>query len=276
MASPTAVGGGALGAAAIGVGGAYLAGAFGGLDSSEPVRVLLSKDSTFDTEYKNTSNIGKEYGNYLVAPIGSREEEGVTKNNEAWWQWSYKRWKADSDKQNDNLSDEFKDSKKIDSAFSKSAATSDSPKALNKVCEDVYKKTKDSVIPAGSSTEDKTKLKNDLFKYCSILGELKTISEVVTETYVGANKKGADPTNSKKFMAATANNKFWEIRNKEFYAGGDGEKSKSKATGNSKFKNGLDGNPNSNVRDICAQAYESGTSDTADYPIADVERFCVL
>ncbi|GCE63081.1 hypothetical protein MHSWG343_00590 [Candidatus Mycoplasma haematohominis] len=41
MASPAAIGGGVLGAGAIGVGSAYLAGAFGGSISPEPARVFV-------------------------------------------------------------------------------------------------------------------------------------------------------------------------------------------------------------------------------------------
>ncbi len=80
MASPAAVGGSLLGAGAIGVGSAYLAGAFEGSNNSEPSSLLLSKDSTFST-YTDSNVIGKIYGNYLVAPIGSQGEGTSATNN---------------------------------------------------------------------------------------------------------------------------------------------------------------------------------------------------
>ncbi|GCE63065.1 hypothetical protein [Candidatus Mycoplasma haematohominis] len=277
MASPAAVGGSLLGAGAIGVGSAYLAGAFGGLDPSEPNRVLLSDYSQSSSAYTEGDKIGKAYKNYLVAPIGSKTTGGVTTNNEAWWKWSYKRWQADSGSRNNVLSTEFENDKKINSAFSSTIPSPTvSPKALNQVCEDIYKQDKSSLIPVGNATENKTKLKNDLFKYCSILGEVKTISEVEDADY-GENTKGKDATNSKKFVAVKGNDKFWEIRNKEFYGDDSGEKSKSKSTvGTSKFKAKSVETPRPKIRDICEEAYRSGKDESTDYPSAEVNIFCVL
>ncbi|GCE63077.1 hypothetical protein [Candidatus Mycoplasma haematohominis] len=288
MPSPAAVGGGALGAAAVGVGGAYLAGAFEGSGSSkvesEPTRVLLSGIDGFSQAYENANGVGKLYGKYLVAPYGSRGN-GVSQNvtrpdNKDWWEWSYKRWKWDSEKIGDSLSIEFKDDKKINAAFSDSTTTSNaSPKALNQVCDDVYKGNQDSITPEENFSGNKTKLKNDLWKYCSILGEVKTIAEVSAETYDGTNKKGADATNIKKFIAITGNDKFWEIRNQEFYATSNpGEKSRSKATSDSsKFKTDSDGTSKKNIRNICQEAYKFEKSNGTDYyPDAEISRFCVL
>ncbi|WP_216082644.1 hypothetical protein [Candidatus Mycoplasma haematohominis] len=260
MTPQAAVGGGLLGAGAIGVGSAYLAGAFGGLDPSEPARVLLYKDSTLISDYETGSLIGKEYGNYLVSPIGSREEGGVTINNRDWWEWSYKRWQEDSGKRGDDFSDAFKGSDKVSKAFS-----NDTSKALNKVCEAVYKQEKSKITSTA-------KLKRDLFKYCSILGEVKTISEA-GEVY-NDNTKGKDGANSKKFIAVEGNDKFWKVRNDEFYAA-EGDKSKSQAkTPSSKFKS--DSEKNLNVKDICWEAYKSLKSDSTNYPDTEINKFCVL
>ncbi|GCE63056.1 hypothetical protein MHSWG343_00340 [Candidatus Mycoplasma haematohominis] len=276
MASPAAVGGSLLGAGAIGVGSAYLAGAFEGSGSleveAEPANVLLSEDSTFST-YTTDSWIGKTYGRYLVAPIGSKAVGDATANNEKWWKWSYERWQKDFKLKKDSLSDEFKDESKVGSAFS---AESSSTTALNKVCEVVYKKDKNTITPADRTPDNKIKLKNDLFKYCSILGEMKTISEVGESNYNNSTK-GKDETNAKKLVSVIGNDKFWEIRNEEFYANDNGAKSKSKATGgSSKFKAKSAETPRPKIRDICGEAYNSQTSDTSEYPSGEVDIFCVL
>ncbi|GCE63064.1 hypothetical protein [Candidatus Mycoplasma haematohominis] len=282
MASPAAVGGGLLGAGAIGVGSAYLAGAFEGSGSLEaevePVNVLLSSEANFSSSYATSGWIGKEYGHYLVSPIGSQTKEDATIDNKKWWEWSYKRWQKDFKSKKGSLSDEFKDDKKINSSFSETAPSEGtSPKALNKVCEAVYQGTKDSITPEENFSGNKTKLKNDLFKYCSILGEVKTIGEASTKTY-GATEKGGDSTKNKGFIAVTGNDKFWEIRNKEFYEGLDSDKkSRSKAAGqSSKFKTDSEGNSKQNIRDICGAAYKSQTSEDESYPISEINIFCVL
>ncbi|WP_216082642.1 hypothetical protein [Candidatus Mycoplasma haematohominis] len=281
MASPAAIGGGALGAAAIGVGGAYLAGAFEGKGDSEvevePNRVLLVNETDFSSVYSTADWIGKEYKNYLVAPIGSKGEGNLKTDNQKWWEWSYKRWQADSGKTDNDLSDEFKNKDKVSSDFSDSTATSNtSPKALNKVCEAVYKQNKSTITTLESSPDNQSRLKRDLFKYCSVLGEVKTISEA-KEAY-GSNTKGKEDANVKKFVAVNGNDKFWQVRNEEFYTDGDGDKSKSKVTDNSsnEFKVKSSENSRSEIRVICKEAYESGTTDTQNYPSADVEKFCTL
>ncbi|WP_216082617.1 hypothetical protein, partial [Candidatus Mycoplasma haematohominis] len=101
-----------------------------------------------------------------------------------------------------------------------------------------------------------------------------TISEA-GENY--DNKKGGDSTNKKTFISATGNDKFWKIRNEEFYADGDGEKNKSKAKGaSSKFKAESVEADKPEIRKICEEAYESTTEEGTSYPIADVNIFCVL
>ncbi|GCE63050.1 hypothetical protein [Candidatus Mycoplasma haematohominis] len=273
MASQVAVGGSLLGAGAIGVGGAYLAGAFGGeevLGSEPTVRVILHQDDGFNTDYTDNNFIGKKYSKYLVAPIGSKGAEGSKTNNREWWAWSYARWQKDSKPQDNDLSTEFKGGSKVGSAFSDA---SDSSTALNKVCEAVYKKNKSEITSSGTSPDNQAKLKRDLFKYCSILGEVKTISEV-GKTY-GNSTKGQVDANKKTFIAIKGNDKFWEERNKEFYAT-SGDKSNSSATEGSKFKTEPQTTTKPNVRDICEKAYESSTSDTTNYPVADVSKFCTL
>ncbi|WP_216082670.1 hypothetical protein [Candidatus Mycoplasma haematohominis] len=276
MASPTAIGGGALGAAAVGVGGAYLAGAFEGLGSSEaekePAIVLLSEDTTFSAE--NTNLIGKLYGKYLVAPLGSKGDGDSKTDNRKWWEQSYKRWKEASQPTNNDLSNEFKSSNQVSKAFSDNASEPDSSKALNKVCETIYKK-ENSEITFEDASNNKTKLKNDLFKYCSILGEVKTIGEVSGESYDPNTNYGGDSTNVKKFIAVTGNDKFWEIRNKEFYAD-SGDKSNSQASESSKFKSESKKTSKPNIRDICKAAYGSAKTNNTDYPDAEINKFCVL
>ncbi|GCE63069.1 hypothetical protein [Candidatus Mycoplasma haematohominis] len=277
MASPAAVGGGVLGAGAIGVGSAYLAGAFGGLDPSEPTRVLLSRDSKFNEGYGTGDKIGKDYGDYLVAPIGENGTGGTKTNNRDWWEWSYKRWHADSKSKSGDLSDEFKSSNQVSKAFSDITSESDSSKALNKVCEVVYKQQKSTITSTGSSPDNPARLKRDLFKYCSVLGEVKTISEVSEETYTTASTYGNLPENTKKFIAVTGNDKFWKVRNDEFYATSDiGEKNKSKASSGSKFETEPKTNSKPSVRDICREAYKSSSSNNTNYPSDDVNKFCTL
>ncbi|WP_216082643.1 hypothetical protein [Candidatus Mycoplasma haematohominis] len=281
MTPQAAAGAGLLGAGAVGVGSAYLAGAFDGSGSSEvemePTNVLLSSEDNFSSVYPNAGLIGKEYGNYLVSPIGSKTKEKVTIDNKKWWEWSYKRWKKDFENQQAkvNLSNEFKDGDKVSKAFSDSTTESDSSTALNRVCESVYKKDKSLLAFEPGTTDNKIRLKNDLFKYCSIFGELKTIGEVSTETYED-NTKGKVDANIKKFIATTGNDKFWAKRNEEFYAGA-GDKSKSQATGSSsKFKTKSAGNPKPEIKEICREAYESNTSGDNGYPDDEVSRFCTL
>ncbi|GCE63070.1 hypothetical protein MHSWG343_00480 [Candidatus Mycoplasma haematohominis] len=283
MASPVAVGGGVLGAAAVGVGGAYLAGAFEGLGSSEveieQKIVLLSQNSEFKTEYGTDGKIGKDYGNYLVAPFGdtSASKDGqIKENNRKWWEQSYENWKRDSENSSQTLSEEFKDTSKVSKAFSDSTDVSDSSTALNRVCKSIYVKEKSTITLNTGSTGNEVKLKRDLFKYCSILGEVKTISEA--EEIYNTDTKGKEDANAKKFIAVNGNDKFWAKRNEEFNdISNAGEKSRSKSTvTTSKFKTGLEGNLKSSVKDICQEAYKSSKDNQIDYPTAEVDIFCTL
>ncbi|GCE63080.1 hypothetical protein MHSWG343_00580 [Candidatus Mycoplasma haematohominis] len=235
----------------------------------------MSKDFKFAEVYTDVNWIGKNYGHYLVAPVGEKGTGAERTSNEAWWKWSYERRQQDSQNTNITLSDEFsKVGSKVSKAFSDSDTESDSSTALNKVCEVVYKKNKDFLSYEGNSSDSKTKLKNDLWKYCSILGEVKTIIEV-GEKY-DDNTRGKDDTNSKKFIAITGNDKFWEIRNEEFYKN-SGDKSRSKTTGtSSKFKTDSADSKKLSIKDICKEAYKSKTSEDASYPSSEINIFCVL
>ncbi|WP_216082673.1 hypothetical protein [Candidatus Mycoplasma haematohominis] len=282
MPSPAAVVGGALGAGAIGVGSAYLAGAFGGSGSLEveiePTKVLLSADSKFNTDYSTNNLIGKDYGNYLVAPVGSTTTGTVETNNKAWWDWSYKRWQRDFANQNSNLSEEFKNESKVSSAFSD---VSNSSTALNKVCEAVYKKAK-TEITSEDTPNNKAKLRNDLFKYCSIFGEsFKTISEVEEEkSNYGSGNFGSDNTHSKTLIAVTGNDKFWAKRNEEFYSSTGNKKGDDSAS--KFFKKFYDENKTKkkNIRERCKEAYKkpSSTAASADESpnLGEVTKFCAI
>ncbi|GCE63076.1 hypothetical protein MHSWG343_00540 [Candidatus Mycoplasma haematohominis] len=282
MPSPAAVVGGALGAGAIGVGSAYLAGAFGGSGSLEveiePTKVLLSADSKFNTDYSTNNLIGKDYGNYLVAPVGSTTTETAETNNKAWWDWSYKRWKRDFANPNSNLSEEFKDASKVGSAFSDASSSS---AALNKVCEAVYKKAK-TEITSEDTPNNKAKLRNDLFKYCSIFGEsFKTISEVEEEkSNYGSGNFGSDNTHSKTLIAVTGNDKFWAKRNEEFYSSTGNKKGDDSAS--KFFKKFYDENKTKkkNIRERCKEAYKkpSSTAASADESpnLGEVTKFCAI
>ncbi|GCE63058.1 hypothetical protein [Candidatus Mycoplasma haematohominis] len=284
MASPAAVGGGLLGAGAIGVGSAYLAGAFEGSDSleveAEPANVLLSSEANFSSGYATSGWIGKGYGHYLVSPIGSQTKGNVTIDNKKWWEWSYENWKRDLANSPGTLSEEFNGTNKVSKAFLDSTSVSDSSTSLNKVCKFVYEQDKSKITPSANPAGNEVKLKNNLFKYCSILGEVKTISDVSKETYGNDTNYGGNPENAKKFVAITGNDKFWNKRSEEFYSNkgskrGDDDTSKF-------FKKFYVDNKNEkkNIRGRCEEAYRKQSSSTestdASPSLAEITKFCAI
>ncbi|GCE63666.1 hypothetical protein MHSWG343_06660 [Candidatus Mycoplasma haematohominis] len=272
------------GAAVVG-GGAALA-ASGGyglsrlLADSMPSYVVLSEGAPI-TEGEST--VGKAYGNYLIAPYGKKGNTNPTdasnkdkEDNEKWWTWSYKRWLYDFENKNkDNaLSTEFQDKSKVGSAFSLTAVEDSKTKPLNQVCEGVYKKTKTDV--SNNSDENKKKLWNNLWKYCSFFATKITTVEKNGDSYgndVYGTTKKADLISVKD----SNNDVFWNKRNEEFYS--DKGDKKGKDASNGKFKDAYN-NRDSNrrhIKEICEVAYDkSSSTDATNYPEGDVIKFCSI
>lgn len=87
-------------------------------------------------------------------------------SNKEWWDNSYEQYKKDKESSADSLSSEFGTDNKVTSAYSANASDS---KALNKVCESIYKKDTTG-ISFDSGEENKHKLGHNILKYCSPLG----------------------------------------------------------------------------------------------------------
>ncbi|GCE63653.1 hypothetical protein MHSWG343_06530 [Candidatus Mycoplasma haematohominis] len=266
---PTKLAVGAGTAVLVGGGGYGVSALFSG--DGMPDYVVLSVGNPSPT----ANTLGNLYGNYLVAPYGSRGKEStgdVTKsNNSDWWEWSYKRWEKDL-KKGSTLSDEFKDNQKINGAFSITTPTSGTAKALNQVCEEVYGKQKED-ITHDTGNPNKKNLDHDLWKYCSFFtAKPKTISETYSNGSYGLTKKAELIS-----VKDSSNSRFREARNKEFYAS-SGDKSGTNAT-SGVFKTAFDGrNKNKkHVREICSGAYSiTKTNNETSYPENDVVKFCSL
>ncbi|WP_216083537.1 hypothetical protein [Candidatus Mycoplasma haematohominis] len=261
----------ALGAGAVAIGGTgYGVYSYATHDPMPTDYVVLagSGDNVADT-----NKIGNLYGNYLVAPFGNSGN-----NNQKWWEWSFRRWQEDSKVSNFPLSDDFS-KEKVVHAYKTSGETGDSnEKSLNKVCKSVFDKDKGDIDRNNDTGKTKEKLRNALWRYCSFFGEEpKTIQEVTGEDY-GNNTNGK--ANETKYIGVKGNDKFWEARNKEFYAT-TGTKSGSSATANGVFKTEYDKNtskqPVKEIRDICEESYgKNPTSDSSTYPTDDITKFCTL
>ncbi|GCE63636.1 hypothetical protein MHSWG343_06330 [Candidatus Mycoplasma haematohominis] len=249
------------------------------LISSMPAYVVLSEGVPNGTTYTD-DNIGKIYGDYLIAPYGSNESKNSagdsnSNNNKEWWEWSYALFQEDLKSESlQEWSDEFRE---IESAFSTTSALDDSPKKdLNQVCEAVYKKNKKDLKPSKDKPNN-AKLINNFWRYCSFFHTKPRTIEENQDKYDGVNKYG----NLKKSSLISTdlgkwewNASFWEARNKEFL-GNNGEKSNTKATKGSKFE--LKGDEEEkHIKDICSNAYNSEKDNNNDYPEADVTRFCTL
>ncbi|GCE63543.1 hypothetical protein [Candidatus Mycoplasma haematohominis] len=218
---------------------------------SMPVNfVVLSKDSTtFDGDTK----IGNLYGDYLISPFGKDKN-----NNQKWWEWSFRRWQEDEKGTKRTLSSSFaKD--KIKSGYQpESKTTEDEQKSLNKVCKNVYEKTKTDITKENSdSNNDKENLRNDLWKYCSFFRETpKSIDEVEAKDYSVADTYGKKYAS--KLVGIKGNDTFWETRNKEFFEEVGKTSSILDATNDSLFKKLFDskgGENKGNIRETCKAAY---------------------
>ncbi|WP_216083694.1 hypothetical protein [Candidatus Mycoplasma haematohominis] len=166
------------------------------------------------------------------------------------------------------MSQEFEGSQKIDKAFSVEEVTENKPKALNQVCEDVYKKEKTNIN--SNSDENHKKLWNNLWKYCSFFGvELITV-EKSTHRYTG-NQYGETKKSDLVSVKDKNNNVFWDTRNSEFYADSGDKSGTTVITGifhTEKAKN-------THIKSICEDAYTKSSSDSG-YVQTDVVKFCSI
>ncbi|GCE63804.1 hypothetical protein MHSWG343_08110 [Candidatus Mycoplasma haematohominis] len=252
---------------------------------SGEVVVVLSKTSNFDSTYSEDKHIGKRYGNYLVAPFGG-VIEGSKSENRGWWKRAYERWSNDSSVTTTSLSSEFgKDNVKSGYKTEKEKGTNDD-KSLNKVCKSVYlKKQDDHLDPKANSTDNKHKLWNDLWKYCSVLEGVPELLNATTDNTTFLKKEEF----KHKAVAVTyanskATDRFWEIRNDEFF-GADGKNGLGHGISDSIFAT-LYGkkssrNENDTVKNICKEAYEREISKAqeANKPKIkeeEIKKFCYL
>ncbi|WP_216083538.1 hypothetical protein [Candidatus Mycoplasma haematohominis] len=283
---PIKLSAGALGAAVI-VGSGLGINAF--VNSLEPVWYSLSKESDFSTGYEN--KVGKDYGNYLVGAYG---DEGENKDrNKWWWDWSYKNYQYDLQNSPSDLSQEFfhDGSSKVSSAYKSSSdkTTDSSPKALNEVCDGIYKgKTKTEADPDTDVNSEKSKLSRNLWRYCSHLG---TRPVLISGDVYGNNTFGkkADHHNkavaTKDYKNTDSNDEFWRLRNDEFFGSKDEDGVGKKATDDGIFKT-LYGKKKAGtitsedtVKKACEKAYERKESEKDTVPkINDeyIKKFCYL
>lgn len=281
-----------VGAGLVVLGGASLGGY--GIHSwmnGMPSYDLLCQESGFTKkDYIADTKIGKKYSYFFVGTFGkTTSTELVEKEkNKKWWAWSYKNWKRDSEKEqtgNYTLSESFAKGKVSVDYVSSQPSLSTNPKALNLVCEDIYK---EDVTTIEGLDDNSSKKKRDLFKYCSPMGqEPKTLSPD-TSNYKTPDTHGASKTNRTKLVDPydSSNKVFWELRNKEFF----GEySSDNKGTGhsvddtNSVFKNLYTTKGTSrqgNIKNICKKAYDlketAETNDSERASSANVLKFCSL
>ncbi|WP_216083698.1 hypothetical protein [Candidatus Mycoplasma haematohominis] len=238
--------------------------------------VVLSKDSTTVTE---DTKIGNLYGDYLISPFGKDKN-----NNQKWWEWSFRRWKENIEKEGAILSSSF-GKNEIKSAYQpKDKTTGDEEKSLNKICKKVYdQEKKDITKEASDSSNDKQNLKNDLWKYCSFFGETpKSIDEVEKGIYKEDGTYGK--THATKLVGIKGNDTFWETRNKEFFGEKDqaGAGNGLNATNDSLFhKLYLSKNKGEqgNIRETCKEAYSLKATQEGNKPTAtkdNVFKFCAL
>ncbi|GCE63538.1 hypothetical protein MHSWG343_05350 [Candidatus Mycoplasma haematohominis] len=256
------------------------------------IKTLLGEEISFVTliaekDYEKTyteNTIGKLYGDYLVAPFGLSKNDGnvdKSKDNKSWWEISYRNFETDG-----ASSDDFKKVEKVDKSFVDK--DSQDNKSLNKVCETVYKKASTEVdVTEPAKETPQSKLRKDLFKYCSFLGkEPTTISnkEKEKKTYLDVQSYGA--TQASKLVSVTDNGNylFWVTQTKLFFEA-KGDRSGSKDTDSkSIFKKLFDENKDKNkswdlVKNACKTAYSKKGEDSAatdKAPKESVFRYCSL
>ncbi|WP_216083529.1 hypothetical protein [Candidatus Mycoplasma haematohominis] len=265
--------GAGFGAAALVVGG----GGYGIYDvvswSMPSGYVVLSKSSKKD-DYTTNDKAGKDYGRYLIGVYDQK--------NEKWWNWSYRWWQYDLKNDSSSLSDQFLNETKIKSAFSKEGDSStDAAKALNRVCETLYKGNTTDITPSDTNDSSKTKLNNNFWKYCSFLGKKPiTIEEKKTEKDYGTDKYG----NTKKSVLISTKDSdlFWEVRNSEFF-GEDSALNGSalENTDNSVFHklfNTSKGGKRGHIKDACEKSYGLKKDESGDDKAKEetVLKFCSL
>lgn len=228
---------------------------------------LLCQESNANSEHMAEGTIGKKYSYFLAGVYGVAGDRKGNKRNEIWWKLSYKAWKEDS---KTDLSPEFGQGK-ISTPYAnyegpdKEAA--DTNKTLNLVCKKVYEKQATTIE---GPEQDKVKLKRDLLKYCSPLGQAPVTISVAgtTDSYQDANSYGKDNPTKLVDPDNDTNKLFWELKNLEFF--GIGSKTGIGANlkeENSLFKKFYEIKPKRNkqqesepkleqIKDICKKAYK--------------------
>ncbi|GCE63648.1 hypothetical protein MHSWG343_06480 [Candidatus Mycoplasma haematohominis] len=246
-----------------------------------PDYIVLSKGEPTPTD----STIGKLYGNYLVAPYGSRGKTNISdetkSNSKKWWEWSYRRWEKDF-KKGSQLSDAFKDDKKINSGFSDVTPEANKAKALNQVCEDVYKKTENDITP--DTDNNKKRLRDDMWKYCSFFGRKPTtIKENANESYSTDGSYGKTKESELVSIDDPLNKLFWEIRNEEFFGttSSEGIGAGLKVAEDSIFQPLYEDRFSANrgtIKNVCKEAYflTSNETGTKKAKQDSVLKFCSL
>ncbi|GCE63442.1 hypothetical protein [Candidatus Mycoplasma haematohominis] len=266
---PIKLSAGALGVAIL-AGGSY--GIYDAVSWIMPDDYLVLSKCSNKGDYSSDNKAGKDYGRYLIG--------AYDKQNEKWWNWSYRWWQYDLKNNSNTLDDKFNSSDKIKSAFSvKEDNSADNAKALNKVCEGLYKGNSSDVDP----TSGINNLKNNFWKYCSFLGKSPTTVGVKDEKEVYQSGKHGETKKANLISTVDPENSvFWEVRNEEFF-GNDAEinGSSADATNDSVFHKLFKtpvGENRGHIRDACKKAYglsssESGSDKATE---ANVLKFCSL
>ncbi|GCE63492.1 hypothetical protein MHSWG343_04890 [Candidatus Mycoplasma haematohominis] len=257
------------------------------VDSMEPVWYALSYESNSSSTYDK--KVGKDYGNYLVGVYGDTKD--IKDRNKKWWEWSHKQFEYDLKNDRGSLSSEFFDNSqnksKVSGAYKSSSQKTigDSPKALNEVCDGIYKgKTKDEVEQTSTNN---TNLSKNLWKYCS---HLRTRPVLLNNEGYEDETIGKDATHKDEAVATkgydsnSSNEKFWRLRNDEFFGSKGKEGTGREATEDGIFKTLYDKKnkyktSKDTIKDVCEQVYSRKTAekDTA-LKIKDeyIKKFCYL
>ncbi|WP_216083709.1 hypothetical protein, partial [Candidatus Mycoplasma haematohominis] len=173
--------------------------------------------------------------------------------------------------------DKFNSSDKIKSAFSvKEDNSADNAKALNKVCEELYKG--DTSALSGTNN-----LKNNFWKYCSFLGKSPTTVGVKDEKEVYQSGKYGETKKAKLISTVDPENSvFWEVRNEEFFGNDAGINGSSADATNDSVFHALFKTPagenRGHIRDACKKAYGLSSSENGSDKAteANVLKFCSL
>ncbi|GCE63537.1 hypothetical protein MHSWG343_05340 [Candidatus Mycoplasma haematohominis] len=255
-----------LGVLALLIGGGYAL--KGGLNLWTPEHSFLSGMDEFEKTYKDKT-FGRIYGKYLSDP----------NKNEAWWSKHYEEvWKKDyeptSGKAISDLSDEFKKTDKVAKAF---GGTEDKT-ALNRVCEDAFKKESAIDIKPTSKDDTKDKYRKAIWKYCTIFSEeLLTVKEGgdgSTNETIGKIKE--------EVLASTTSNKndaFWALKQNEFFYGGESKLGTGHGSAEGKLfsdlykQKGSKSQEQGALKSVCADAYKKKSTDISEQ---EVVKYCSL